>query len=212
MTDTATKNVPTSAEESARIIPRAEFRVFGQNIIEPLKARLWNGRTVLNQARKMPAETYFLSVLTNDANVKVRDGLLDIKVKTGQTPDGYEIFQPRGKFQFPVRREDLSAIAAHLRAEIAIDTDTCTFDEFVAMARRHPLLVPVSVEKMRFGFTIDGVICEYAQVWFNGAMVESACAESENYEAMRGVVEALGLSAHPNTNYLKAAKKVVGID
>lgn len=45
-----------------------------------------------------------------------------------------------------------------------------------------------------------------------GALVESACVESENYEAMRGVVELLGLAEMPNVNYLKAAKKVVGID
>ena len=62
------------------------------------------------------------------------------------------------------------------------------------MARQHPDLVPVTVEKMRYGFTIDGIICEYAQVYFNGAMVESACVESENYAAMRGVIEGLGLA------------------
>ena len=53
------------------------------------------------------------------------------------------------------------------------------------MARKHPDMAAVSVEKMRYGFTIEGVICEYAQVWFNGAMVESACAESENYAGMK---------------------------
>ena len=96
-------NVATSAEDAAKIVPRAEFRVFGQNLIEGVKAKMWNGKTVLFQARRMPMETYFLSRLTNEANVKVRDGLLDIKTKTGETPDGYEIFQPRGKFQFPVK-------------------------------------------------------------------------------------------------------------
>jgi hypothetical protein len=46
-----------------------------------------------------------------------------------------------------------------------------------------------------YGFTVDGVICEYARVWFNGAMVETACCESENYAGMRKVVEALGMAA-----------------
>lgn len=206
------KNVATSAEEAAKITPRAEFRVFGRDIIEPVKAKMWNGKTVLFQARKMPAETYFLSRLTNEANVKVRDGLLDIKVKTGQTPEGYEIFQPRGKFQFPVRQEELAAITAHLKAEVSFPGDTCTIDQFIALAKSHPVLVPVTVEKMRYGFTIDGVICEYAQVWFNGAMVESACVESENYALMKNVVETLGLDGYPNTNYLRAAKSVVGIE
>ena len=42
------------------------------------------------------------------------------------------------------------------------------------MARAHPDLVPVTIEKMRYGFTVDGVICEYAQVWLNGALLETA--------------------------------------
>jgi hypothetical protein len=144
--------------------------------------------------------------------VKVREGLLDIKTKVGQTTEGYEIFQPRGKFQFPVKREDLAAILAHLKVEMPLERETTTIEEFIAMARKHPDLVPVNVEKMRYGFTVGGVICEYAQVWFNGAMVESACCESENYAAMRQVVETLGIAAMPNTNYLKAAKRVVGME
>jgi hypothetical protein len=212
MSNEPAKNVATSADEAAKIVPRAEFRVFGQSVIEGVKAKMWNGKTVLFQARKMPLETYFLSRMTNEANVKVRDGLLDIKTKTGETPDGYEIFQPRGKFQFPVKRDDLTTILSHLRVPIPLDRDTYTIDEFIQMARQHPDLSPVTVEKMRYGFTIDGVICEYAQVYFNGAMVESACVESENYAAMRGIIDGLGLSAMPNVNYLKAAKRVVGIE
>lgn len=211
MSTVTAKNVATSAEEATKIVPRAEFRVFGQQIVEGVKARMWNGRTVLFQARKMPMETYFLSRLTNGANVKVRDGLLDIKTKTGETPEGYEIFQPRGKFQFPVRREDLATILSHLKVDLVLDRDTYTIEEFVEMARQHSDLVPVTVEKMRHGFTIDGVICEYAQVYFNGAMLESACVESENYTAMKGVIESLGLADLPNVNYLKAAKTVVGM-
>lgn len=212
MSSVFAKNVATTAEEAAKIFPRAEFRVFGPAVIEGVKARMWNGRTVLYQARRMPAETYFLSRLTSEANVKVRDGLLDIKVKTGETPEGYEIFQPRGKFQFPVKQEELSAILSHLQVEMPIASDPCTFEEFLAAARCHSDLVPVTVEKMRYGFTIDGVICEYAQVYFNGALVESACVESENYEAMRAVIEGLGLAGLPNVNYMKAAKRVVGME
>lgn len=205
-------NVATSAEDAARIVPRAEFRVFGQDVIEGIRAKMWNGKTVLYQARRMPVETYFLSRLTNDANVKVRDGLLDIKVKTGTTPEGYEIFQPRGKFQFPVKRAELDAILAHLRVGLPGDRELWTIEAFIGAVREHPELAAVEVEKMRYGFTIDGVICEYAQVYFNGAMVESACVESEDYAAMRGVIDGLGLTGWPNVNYLKAAKRVVGLE
>jgi hypothetical protein len=211
MPDVYTKNVVTSAEEATKIVPRAEFRVFGQGVVDIVKQKMWDAGAVLQKARRMPPETYFLSTRTSEANVKVREGLLDIKTKVGETPEGYEIFQPRGKFPFPVKREELAAILAHLMVEIALESETYGIEEFIAMARKHPDLVPVSVEKMRYGFTVGGVICEFAQVWFNGAMVESACCESENYAGMRQVVETLGIAAMPNTNYLKAAKRVVGM-
>jgi hypothetical protein len=211
MAEQFTKNVATSAADAAKVVPRAEFRVFGQGVIDIVKQKMWDAGAVLQKARKMPPETYFLSVRTDEANVKVRDGLLDIKLKVGETPEGYEIFQPRGKFQFPVKQADLATILSYLKAEMKLDRDSYTIDEFIAMARKHPDLVPVTVEKMRYGFTVDGIICEYAQVWLNGALVETACCESENYAGMRKVVEALGIAAMPNTNYLKAAKRVVGM-
>ena len=212
MPDTFAKNVATSAEEAAKIIPRAEFRVFGQGVIDLVKQKMWDAKAVLEKVRKMPPETYFLSTHTSEANVKVRDGLLDIKTRVGQTPEGYEIFQPRGKFQFPVKREELATILSHLKVEMTLDKETYSLEEFITMARKHPDLVPVAVEKMRYGFTIGGIICEYAQVWFNGALVESACCESENYAGMRQVIETLGIAAMPNINYLRAAKRVVGME
>ncbi|MTJ92156.1 MAG: hypothetical protein F8N36_04720 [Desulfovibrio sp.] len=206
------QNVATSAADAEKIVPRAEFRVFGHGIIDTVKQRMWNCSAVLHKARKMPAETYFLSVNTTEANVKVRDGLLDIKTKTGETPEGYEIFQPRGKFQFPVSRQDLSVILGHLKVEMPLDKSTYEIEEFIEMARAHPQLAPVTVEKMRYGFTVDGIICEFAQVWFNGALVESACCESENYAGMRKAVEYLGLADMPNINYLKAARRIIGME
>ncbi|MBM3149756.1 MAG: hypothetical protein FJZ88_07005 [Chloroflexi bacterium] len=212
MPDVFAKSAAVSAEEAARIVPRAEFRVFGQGIIGIVKQKMWDAGAVLQKARKMPPETYFLSTHTNDANVKVREGLLDIKTKVGETPEGYEIFQPRGKFQFPVKKEDLATILSHLKVEMNLDKETYTIEEFIEMARKHPDLVPVTVEKMRYGFTVEGIICEYAQVWFNGALVESACCESEDYAGMRQVIEELGIAAMPNMNYLKAAKRIVGME
>jgi len=211
MADLFAKNVATSAAEAGKIVPRAEFRVFGSGVIDTVQKRMWDAGAILQKARRMPAETYILSRNTSAANVKVRDGLLDIKLRIGETPEGYEIFRPAGKFQFPVQQADLDAILKHLQVDAAPGKVSCTFDEFIAMARAHPDLVPVTVEKMRYGFTIDGVICEYAQVWFNGALIETACCESENYSGMKKVIEALGIDGMPNTSYVNAAKRVTGL-
>ncbi|MDL2060270.1 hypothetical protein MUN46_010015 [Mesosutterella sp. AGMB02718] len=211
MTDAYAKNVATSAEEAARIVPRAEFRVFGQDIVEAVKEKMWSCRAQLYKARTMPPETYILSRFTDEANVKVRDGLLDIKTRTGLTPEGYEIFQPRGKFQFPVKKEELEEILSHLKAPLPLEKESYSFEDFRALAASCPDLALVRVDKKRYGFTVNGVICEFAYVWFNGARVETACCESEDYAAMKGAVEALGLAGRPNTNYLRAAKAVIGM-
>lgn len=210
MTDTYAKNTATSAAEAAKIVPRAEFRVFGKDIIKGVIEHMWACKAQLFKARVMPAETYILSKKTDEANVKVRDGLLDIKTQVGLTPEGYEIFQPRGKFAFPVKKDELAVILKNLEVEIPIEKEEISFDEFCAMVRACPDLALVTVEKKRFGFSVNGVICEYAQVWFNGALVESACCESEDYAAMKAAVEALGIAGLPNTNYLRAGKKVIG--
>lgn len=199
---------------AARIIPRAEFRVFGQGVIAQLQPALWNGRTVLQQARKMPAETYILSRRTRSANVKLRDGRLDIKVKVGQTPEGYEIFQPAGTFEFPVSRASVESIRTALKIDwppAPIVPLTVEWADFLTAIEAHRDLVLVTAEKMRWGFTIDGIICEYAQVWFNGALIETACVESERHGDMTPVIEMLGLDGHANTNYIEAAARLVGL-
>ncbi|MCI5851907.1 MAG: hypothetical protein MR009_10210 [Sutterellaceae bacterium] len=210
MAEPYAKNQATSAEEAAKIVPRAEFRVFGKDVIEGVKEHMWKCKAQLFKARVMPAETYVLSKKTDEANVKVRDGLLDIKTEVGTTPEGYEIFQPRGKFAFPVKRAELEVILGHLGVKLELGKDTYAFDEFCDLVRSAPELALVSVEKVRYGFSVNGVICEYAKVWFNGALVESACCESEDYGAMSAAVEALGLAGQPNTNYLREGKRVIG--
>ncbi|MFC1844184.1 hypothetical protein ACFLZ5_05280 [Thermodesulfobacteriota bacterium] len=209
MADVYEKNKATSVAEATNILPRAEFRVFGQGIINIVEAAMWKAQATLFKVRQSN-EIYILSRHTDEANVKIRDGLLDIKTKVGETKDGYEIFQPQGKFQFPVNKEELQTIFDSLLVKVELNKDTYSLDEFLFMVKEHDDLVEVDVQKKRYGFTVSGVICEYAKILFNGAMVESACVESENYGAMKGVAETLEIAKFENVNYLKAAKRVVG--
>jgi hypothetical protein len=203
-------NKATSVEEAEKIIPRAEFRVFGQGIIDIVGHSMWRAQAKLFKIRQSK-EVYILSRHTNEANVKIRDGLLDIKTKVGETAEGYEIFQPRGKFEFPVKKDELAIIFDNLLAPITPDKSTYSFAEFLDLVGSHPDLTAVDVDKERYGFSVDGVICEYAEVLFNGALLETACAESEDYSAMKEVIDKLQITDFENTNYLIAAKRVVKI-
>ena len=204
-------NKATSAEDAEKIVPRAEFRVFGQGILDIVKPAMWKAQATLFKVRQS-GETYILSRHTNEANVKIRDGLLDIKLKVGETESGYEIFQPSGKFQFPVKQDELATILDNLQAKVDLSQDTYTFDEFIELLKTTDDIVSVAVHKERYGFSVDGVICEYGKILFNGAMVETTCVESEDYEAMEQVIEKLEISGFENDNYLKAAKRVVGME
>jgi hypothetical protein len=203
-------NKATSAADAENVVPRAEFRVFGQGVVDIIKAAMWKSQATLFKARQS-GETYIISKHTNEANVKVRDGLLDIKTKVGETDAEYEIFQPRGKFQFPVQKEELVTILKNLKAEITLNEEQYSFDEFIELVAASDDVASVDVHKERYGFTVDGVICEYGRILFNGAMVETACVESEDYEAMEDVITKLEIGGFQNINYLKAAKRVVGM-
>lgn len=211
MTEPYAQNVATSAADAAAIKPRAEFRVFAQQVIDLVQEKMWDAGATLQKARRMPPELYFISRHASGANLKVRDDLLDIKLKTGETPEGYEIFQPSGKLKFPLTPADLATLFGHLKVAPPPAGTGGSLQEVVAMARAHADIVPVSVEKMRYGFTVNGVICEYARVWFNGARVDTACCESEDYASMKKVIDLLGIAAMPNTSYIRAAQRIVGM-
>lgn len=203
-------NQATSVEEAEQIAPRAEFRVFGQGVIDIVGLAMWKAQAKLFKIRRSK-EVYILSRHTNEANVKIRDGLLDIKTKVGETAEGYEIFQPRGKFEFPVKKDELAVILDNLLVPITPEKPTYSFEEFLDLVDSYPDLTAVDVEKERYGFSVDGVICEYAEVLFNGALLETACAESVDYKAMKEVINKLEIADFENTNYLIAAKRVVKI-
>ena len=165
--DVFAQNQVTSAEEAAKIVPRAEFRVFGQGILEDVINRtMWKAHAKLFKIRTS-TETYFLSAKTNEANVKVRDGLLDIKTKVSETEDGYEIFQPRGKFQFPVGKQEVATILENMLVKVELTKDTYTIEDFFAIVNAHPDLAAVTIEKKRYGFSVDDIICEYGEILFN---------------------------------------------
>jgi len=212
MADVFAGNEATSAEDAAKIIPRAEFRVFGQGILDNvINKTMWKAHAKLFKIRTS-SETYFLSKHTSEANVKVRDGLLDIKTKVGETEDGYEIFQPRGKFEFPVKQEDVKTILGNMKVEVELNKGMYTLDEFVALVDAHADLAAVSIEKTRYGFSVDDIICEYGEILFNGAKLETVCCESEDYVGMKKAIEALEIDQYDNVNYLRAAKRTIGME
>lgn len=207
----APTDAPTLVAFATAPAARAEFRIFGHGLIAALQPLLFNGRTVLQQSRKMPSELYLVSKLLDGANVKVRDGLLDLKVRISITPEGFEVFEPRGKWPLPADPAALASVQSALGVSDTPAPTDADLPGLMAWARTSPDLHVVKVEKHRHGFTLDGVMGEYAQVWMNGAMLETVCLETNDVATLARVAAELQLSAHPNTSYVRAAQRLLGL-
>ena len=86
---------------STAIIPRWEWRTFGSSFgaADDALAELAS-----SDDPKESDELYLLS--PDDGNVKVRDGLMDIKVLREVDPDGLERWEPVMKPAFPLSADD----------------------------------------------------------------------------------------------------------
>ena len=190
--------------------PRFEFRAFARNfgIVETNMRRLAR----CEQIRESD-ELYIMSAGSDDSNTKIRDDQLDIKALVRQER-GLEQWSPRLKESFPlsarVIREALFPALGLAAPELrrAAYTVVQCLEELVWP---HPQLVPVEVNKRRFGFTVEGCITELAEVWVNGAGIQTVAVESADADAVLRARAALALEAYENVDYLKAIKRIIGM-
>ena len=193
--------------------PRFEFRTFGRDFEEsaylmsrlsvPVPEKVWE---------RTSKETYIISRTNDVNNTKIRDGKMDIKTFV-QEVDGLEQWNPLMKGEFPMKAEMLEKeVFPAFKVEMAeLDKEEYTLEEFLTIVKNHPDLQAVSVEKERFGFMVNDTICEFANVWINGAMVVTVNSESTELDDIKKTIKDLGLEGVENINYLQAAKRVVGM-
>lgn len=194
--------------------PRFEFRTFGQcfcsahkrmaRLSVPVPEKVWE---------RTSDETYIISRTNDVNNTKIRDGKMDIKTYV-QTVDGLEQWNPLMKGEFPipgkVLREEVFP-AFKIDNVPALNKDTYTYDEFIAMIEAHPDLAAVRVSKQRFGYMVNDTICEFGNVLINGAKVVTVNSESTETGDIKKTIADLGLEGVENINYLQAIKRVIGM-
>lgn len=146
-------------------------------------------------------------------NTKIRNGKMDIKTFV-QAVDGLEQWNPLMKGEFPIaaqtlREEVFPAFKVEDMPELT--KDEYTLEEFLQMIDEHPDLQAVAVEKERFGYMVNGTICETGNVYINGAKVETINSESTELEDIKKTIADCGLEGVENINYLQAIKRVIGM-
>lgn len=193
--------------------PRFEFRSFGQNfkeahyrmarLSEPVPEKVWERES---------DEIYIISRRNDINNTKIRNGKMDIKTFV-QEVDGLEQWNPLMKGEFPISREVLvkEVFPAFMVDIPELDKEEYTLDEFLAMVKANPDLAAVKVHKQRFGYMVNGTICEVGNVLINGAKVVTINSESTETEDIKKTISDCHLTGVENINYLQAIKRVLGM-
>lgn len=193
--------------------PRFEFRSFGRDFSDaaylmsrlsvPVPEKVW---------KRASLETYIISRSNDVNNAKIRDGKMDIKTFV-QEKDGLEQWNPLIKGEFPMKAETLKKeVFAAFKVEMPkIDMAEYSLEDFLSIVKNHPDMLAVTVEKERFGYMVNDTICEYANVWINGARVVTVSSESIEVGDIRKTIRDLGLEGVENINYLQAIKRVIGM-
>jgi exopolyphosphatase/guanosine-5'-triphosphate,3'-diphosphate pyrophosphatase len=181
----------------AEFAPRWEWRTFGRHFgkAEDLLAAF--GSTSVHESD----EVYFLT--TRGDNVKVRDGLMDVKVLHKVDAGGLEQWSPVLKAGFPLSAADATNVLGALQVPLSGALEgTFTYDEFVErFIGKNSGVRVVNVHKRRTRYTIDGCMAELSDITANGKTTRTIAVESEDPVAVTRAVSSLGLNGYVNTSY-----------
>jgi hypothetical protein len=188
------------------VVPRWEWRSFG-NDFPRVQAMVED----LPHGHRRSSEIYILSA-ASDANVKIRDGLLDVKRLLAIDGD-LERWSPVLKSPFPIGADQIAEVARHWAiAAPPLARARYTVDQFLAeIVSPSSALHTIAVEKDRRLATIDGCTVEAATLAVLGTSVRTVAVESADAAAVRRVVDGLGLTDAPPVNYVSALKRLVGL-
>jgi exopolyphosphatase/guanosine-5'-triphosphate,3'-diphosphate pyrophosphatase len=181
----------------AGIIPRWEWRVFGGGFrpAEDALAALTPGRVEEGD------EVYLLSAAAS--NVKIRNGLMDIKLLREVDAAGLERWEPVMKAGFPLSRGDVARVFDALGVDPPpLTRDAYTSEQLLAgLVEPSDALRVVRVHKRRVRYRVGGCMAERTDVEADGRAARTIAVESEDPAAVIAAVRGLGLDSRVNTSY-----------
>lgn len=178
------------------VVPRWEWRVFGSRF--PVAEMEFAARTPTGVQDS--DELYLLS--PSGDNVKVRDGLLDVKVLQEVDRHGLQRWSPVLKAAFPLSGDDAQAGVRSLGGTDPGHEGSLTLDEL--LERASPLMGSaraVWVHKHRVRFKVGGCLAEVADIEAAGRRCRTVAVEGEDPVAVLATARAIGLGGFRNTSY-----------
>jgi len=190
------------------IVPRWEWRTFGQEF-GAAEQRF----AALAALKVQQSEEVYLVSSASDANVKVRDQLMDIKILEQVDANGLERWRPVLKEPFPLAAAAVKKVRAALGLPaVPHPADSLSLDRLLAeLAPSDGPIHVVEVQKRRARYQIQGCLAELTDVVADGKKVRTVAIEDADAAKVIAAVRAIGLEGLPNTSYPRGLKQVIGL-
>lgn len=193
------------------VIPRYEFRIFG-NHLEEIEKKI-NELSPIEQTRQMNS-IYLLAAGNPNHNIKIREETMDIK-SLEQEQDGLEQWNPFLVGEFPLKAEIIKSVVfpALGTSSPVFDREEYTLQEFLdELISVDPDITVAYVCKKRHAFTVGKCITEIAEIKVNGAAIKTICIEAEDPKKVLKAKKKLEIDeSFENVNYPLALKRVMGL-
>jgi exopolyphosphatase / guanosine-5'-triphosphate,3'-diphosphate pyrophosphatase len=188
---------------TSAVVPRWEWRTFGRSFGAPEE-------TLGALPPEHVEESDELYLLSNalDENVKVRDGLLDVKHLERVNADGLEQWLPVMKASFPIAASEVSSVLERLAVSAPPQgRDAYTLDELLAeLVHPRSELSAVHVHKRRQRYTIGGCMTELTDLRTDAGETRTVAVESADADRVIATVCDLGLASYTNTSFPRGLK------
>ena len=187
------------------VVPRWEWRTFAQSFGKADR-----------RFRDLPPgqlhesdELYLLSPGC-EANVKVRDGLMDIKVLEHVDAHGLEQWRPVMKAAFPLPAAEVARVCAELRVAPLPSQDLYTLASLQAELT-HPSreVRAIEVRKRRQRYTVGGCLAEMTELAADGRTTRTVAIESEDAARVWSVIREMGLEQFENQSYPRGLRRLL---
>jgi exopolyphosphatase/guanosine-5'-triphosphate,3'-diphosphate pyrophosphatase len=179
----------------AEVVPRWEWRTFAGAV--PRADAVFDALTPVSVEES--DEVYLLA--RGGDNVKVRGGLMDVKVLRETDAAGLQRWEPILKATFPLDATAVSAVLVGLRRPAAVgQPDGLDFDGLLEAAGIDAVDGPraVRVHKRRARYTVAGCLAERTLVEAGGHRTITIAAESIRPTDVLAAIDALGLRDYVN--------------
>ena len=189
---------------TSEIIPRWEWRSFGLHFGDAEACLKTHGIDKLRHSD----EIYLLSSIS-DGNVKIRDGLMDIKRLEQTDAHGFEQWRPVLKEAFPLPAAAMQAVFTALGVATTQDYVPITLDQLLAEVTSDSRMRTLEVHKARTRYHLEGCMAELTEVTANGKTIRTMAVESEDPAHITAALQALGIEGSENVSYPHGLKQLL---